>query len=268
MRVTNLVFNDFRRFITREHFPPHGTHRCRQQCRPLARQTEPAIRLEGDLLHRNVGALQLLRHARAAGAVSRQFAGLLARQRARAVRPLHRPRLFHADDRRRPGGPLPGQAPRGRDRWHGDDAGPHRDGLRAAAARGAGPADRRQRPVQAEHDVDGRRSVRGRERPAPCGRLFDLLHGCQPRCLPGPAGGRHPGRDGRLALRFRRGRGGHGAGPDSVPAGPEVARPRRAEARAGAGDDGRSAAAADLDRRLCGPGHRHPGGLEVCGAGL
>ena len=183
---------------------PRHTSSRRRRIRPSS------ARPQGHLLHGDVGALQLLRHARPARAVPGPGARLCAGRRAGAVRHLYRARLSDAAAGRLPRRPLPRHPGERGDRRQRHDARPLRDGLPLPAAYRARPADRRQRLLQAEHLVDGRHAL-PRPRPAPRRRLHDFLHGHQPRRLLLAAGRRDAGREVRLALglRVRRRRHGH-----------------------------------------------------------
>ncbi|CAG6399012.1 hypothetical protein SCOCK_80167 [Actinacidiphila cocklensis] len=209
----------------------------------------------GHALHdRDVGALQLLRHARAAAALpDRRRAGRrqgLAGRRAghdgrhghrhlldlpgdglparHAGRLVRRPGLGSAQDRRGLLGDHHGRPP---------DAGAPR---RGAVLRRPGPGGDRLRAAQGQHLDDGRAPLRRPRRPPQGRRLHRLLHGHQRRRLRRAAGHRHRRPELQLAPGLRAGRGGHGAGPVPVPAGhpapqraqqrrPQAAEPRRAQ---------------------------------------
>ena len=165
--------------------------------------------------HRDVGALLLLRDARAARSLydeasARARAGRerarprgrqeRARSSIRSARPaalvfadlraLHGARLSDADFRRSPRRSRPGPAPHRNTRRnpHGDR--PFHDGDRAAVPVCTRRADPRQRRLQAEHLHPGRRALRAR-RSAARPRLLHLLCRHQYRRVPGAAGLRH-----------------------------------------------------------------------------
>ncbi len=169
-----------------------STRRARRHLARSPERTVPALR-DGD-----VGTLQLLRHARAAGAVARgrrrdcepRFR-LDAGRSAQAVRSLHRLRLLHAADRRLARRQLPRPAQVRDHRRPGDGRGPVHAGGRdsgqpAALLHRPDPARPRQRLLQAEHLDDGRRPVPRRRR-ASRRRVHDLLHGHQRGRVPGAA---------------------------------------------------------------------------------
>ena len=194
------------------------------QHRPLRPSARPHVPLHG----RDVGALLLLRHACAAGALHGEAPVPAARGRRRdrlrhaqgrvripvrsarraaarlaRLRPLHRPRLSDAGARRPDRRPLARPAPHRRARRRADGAWPLHDGLRAAVPVRAVRPHSRQRRVQAEHLDAGRRALRtGRSAPRP--RVLDLLRRHQSRRVPGAAGQRHAGRTLRLALWLQR----------------------------------------------------------------
>ena len=207
----------------------------RPTVRPLSakvcRRRRPVRPSEGPHLpvhHRNVGALLVLRDARAARPLHDQISaaagpcrqrGRLGRLKARArvgvraarraavvvadLRLLYRAGLSDADFRRTSGRPRARPAPHRGHRRRPDGDRPFHDGGRAAVPVRAARADPRQRRVQAEHLHPGRRALcAGRSAPRP--RLFDLLCRHQCRRVPGAAGLRHARRGGGLALRLCR----------------------------------------------------------------
>ena len=177
---------------------------------------------------RDVGALLLLRHARAARALHDQIfavagagrprarAGLVQKRARSRIRPagdaalrladlrfLHRARLSDADLRRALGRPRARPAPHRHPRRSIDGGRPFHDGLRAFVPAGADAAHSRQWLLQAEHFHASRPALRAR-RPPPRPRLLDLLCRHQSRRVLLAAGVRHAGRGLRLALRFCR----------------------------------------------------------------
>ncbi len=197
----------------------HGQPRHRLTGHPLLR---PPARPGRPLLHRDVGALRLLRHARPAhplphGGGSGRGNGLLRRGGRLHLRPVH----VHG---------VPLRAARGLDRRPRHRA--------AAGGAGRGDPDRRRLPVdggagqrrllrrprpgggghrasQDQHQRDRRPALLA-ERRAPRRRLLPLLHGHQPRRSARAPGLQLPRREGRLAPRVRLRRRGHDAGPDHL----------------------------------------------------
>ena len=181
------------------------------------------------VLHRDVGALLLLRHARAAGAL---HGGLPDQERARRngargrvpaaaarhrgdVRPaehpadgiadlrhLHGAGVPHAFVRRHARGPRAGAA---QDRGHRRRPDGHRPvfpGRRIDVPGGPVFPDRRQRLLQAQPGDPGRRPVSA-GRPAPRPRVQHLLHGREPGSVLRAAGVRNAGTKVRLDVRIR-----------------------------------------------------------------
>ena len=182
------------------------------------------------VLHRDVGALQLLRHARAARAVPGQRAGLRAGRRVDAIRDLYRSRLSHSCRWRLSGRPL-SRLPQGDpDRRHRDGNGTFRHGVPGAAAACARPDHSRQRLFQAQH-LDVARHALPRARSAARWRLHHFLHRHQPRRIALGARRGNAGREDRLALGFCiRGRR-HAVRPGAIRAEPAQAWQRRAAPR-------------------------------------
>src|ERR671911_615180 len=110
----------------------------------------------------------------------------------------------------------------------------------------------RHRTAEAKHQRD-RRGFVSRRRRAARRRIFDLLHGHQPRRVPRTPGVRIPGRSYRLASWFRRGWRRHGIGTDPVLARRTASRPgRRIETgNASAGDAQSGETRAPDDPRRC-----------------
>ena len=158
------------------------------------------------------------------------------------------------------------------DRWLGrtrsvvlggraDDVRPLRHGRPLAPVPRPGPGGARQRAVHPAAGRAGGRPLRRRRR-AQGPRLQRLLHGHQPRRLPGAAGVRLAGRAGRLALGVRRRRRRHVRRPVRLPRVPPraAARPPTAQDRR----QGRACfphAAAEGEPQAAGRRDRHRGAV-------
>ena len=224
---------------------PAVDDRCRHRLRRLPGPSQGRLRL---LLHRNVGALLLLRHEGAAAAVPDQVPPVRRQGRPGPARRLRWPGLLHPGVRRHAGRPLAGHAPGGAVRRHPAGAGPPRHGIRGPRGvpgqwrsgtryLGAGSdlpvagADHHGRGLpQAEHLHHRRQAVR-QGRPAPRFGFLAVLRRHQPGRAVLFAGVRLPRRGLRLEVRLRRGRYRHAGRPGDVPVGPEIpAGPRRTAA--------------------------------------
>src|ERR1019366_1680893 len=188
---------------------------CRHQLlRPPPRPCHP-------VLHRDVGALQLLRHARHPHLLPyghhRQGRPRVHRFQSRSrLRTLHRDGLPDVPGRRLDCGPHSRTAPRGADWRH-----LHRvRRILSGGALGSGvlsrphPAGHRHRAAQGQR-VDHRRPVVHPGRSAPRFRLLPLLHGDQPRCTDFARHLRICRRAHQLEARLR----GGSAGPHRAPSG-------------------------------------------------
>ena len=175
----------------------------------LPRSSE-RTRLPG--LHRDVGALLLLRHDGPAGPLHDQAiaaswtcrggsrprrgspavrgAGADVRPRLRLadLRLVQRPRLFHAASGRNDCRPVAGHARDGRARRAADERGPFGDELRCELPDCASAADRRVGVPEGQYFRAGRPALPGRGGDAANGRLHHLLRRDQHRRGAGPAG--------------------------------------------------------------------------------
>ena len=198
----------------------------RTQPRWRPRVFRPSPRTVDAVLHRDVGALQLLRHARPAhplhdrGARQRR-SRLRHREGRRRLRPVYLDGVSADAAWRLARRPVARPAPQ-RPLWRHPDrqrplqpGGPDDDDVLS----GAGADRDRHGSPEREHRRPGRTALRP-ERQPPRRRVLDLLHGHQPRGVPGPAGVRLSRTARQLAPRLRRGRDRHGARPGAV-------RPRR-----------------------------------------
>ncbi len=196
-----------------------------------------SARPDDAVLHRDVGALQLLRDASAPdalhGRVGRQGRPWVRRSiRGSDLRSVHLDGV-HGDaarrlgrgpaDRPTPGGPLWRHPDRERPLQHGI---PHaRDVLSRPL-----PHRHRHRPSQGEHQRPRRHALRGR-RQTPRRRFLHLLHGDQPGRVHRAPDLRIPGRKHQLALRVRGRRRRYGGRLDSVRVGRQVPGPGRPRVR-------------------------------------
>ena len=165
-----------------------GQHGCcrRGRARPRSLVLRPSARPVDALLHRDVGALQLLRHAGAAHPLHDRAgrggrAGIRDERRRRGLRAVHVDGLHDQPagrlDRRSPDRPAARRALR----RHPDRLRPLQHGLPVADDVLSRPdADRpRHRAAEGQRRRHRRPAVRAR-RSAPRRRLLDLLHGHQP----------------------------------------------------------------------------------------
>ena len=167
------------------------------------------------VFHRDVGALQLLRHAGAARAVHARSLQIQPARGLLRLQVVHQPRLPDAASGRFPRRPLSRQQMGRHHRRH-----PHGDRPILAHVRAgvdsllrAGVHDPGQRLLQAEHVHAGRPALSAK-RSAPRWRLHHFLHGHQSRRLPVAAGVRLAGaeHDRRTTHRLHGGRHRHAAG--------------------------------------------------------
>ena len=183
----------------------------------------PPARSLHAVLHRDVGALQLLRDARHSRAVHDQCRcnrrhGAGRRDRDGDLRSVYRVRVCRRAAGRMDCGPYSRPAPFGvlgrrRDCRRSFHA---RHSLRRHLLRGPRPDRHRYRPAEAECQRDGRRSL-SRGRCAARRGVFDLLHGDQHRRFSRSAGMWISRRSGQLASGIRSRRRRDGVRTDSVP---------------------------------------------------
>ncbi len=196
-------------------------------------------------LHRDVGALLLLRDEGAAAALPAAAPPLRRPLRAGRAGRLRRTGVLPAGDRRTAGRPLAGHAQgggvrraaaggrapgHGGGRPCGDGQRRHRRARRGRTARvlPVAGADHPGRGIPQAQHLHHRRAPVPAERPAPRFGLLAVLRRHQPRRAVRLAGVRLPGRNLRLEVGLRRGRHRHAARTGAVPVGTEIpARPRR-----------------------------------------
>ncbi len=199
----------------------------------------PSARTLDAVLHRDVGTVQLLRHA---GAPDPLPGGVGAERRIRTDRPegrgdlraLHRRRLSHGAAGRMDRGPDLRPAARRFHRRLRDRRGALQHGRPVGPDLLSRPLPDRPRngAAQAQRQRDGGRPVPRRRRP-PRLRLLPVLHGHQHRGLRRALHLRLSRRAGQLAHGLRRRRRGHGPRSDPVPAGGALSRDGRVAAAAG-----------------------------------
>ena len=201
------------------------------------RGRRPSARAVRAVLRRDVGALQLLRDARAAGAVPDQALAVRRRQGDAGLWRLRGAGLYHPRPRRRARGSLARPAQGGAVRRHPAGGGPRAHGSRRQR-RAERPHDQRvlggarlhHRGLglpQGEHLGDRRPALQDVRRAARCG-LHDLLHGGERRRGAGHDPRRLSRRNDRLGLRLRACRNRHGHRPHHLRVRQaRLARPRR-----------------------------------------
>ena len=147
----------------------------------------PPARAVDALLHRDVGALQLLRHARISdpvydGAGGRRRIGICRCARGVDLRDLHRQRVGRRHSRRRGRGSFSRPVPQRAHRRHHHRRRAFHAGLQSASIllHRPGTHRHRHRPAETERQHDGRIPLPGRRRAAGRGVLH-FLHGDQPR---------------------------------------------------------------------------------------